>query len=94
MGSALENDFLVLEALEVTFNKRMNERGKDVWANVEFYKGLVYEALGVPSNFFTANFAMSRSVGWLAHFMESRANNKIIRPAALYVGPAVQVKVA
>ncbi|MBT3625931.1 MAG: citrate synthase, partial [Gammaproteobacteria bacterium] len=55
---------------------------------------VVYEALGIPSDFFTANFAMSRSVGWLAHFMESRANNKIIRPAALYVGPAVDTKVA
>jgi citrate synthase len=94
MGSALENDFLILEALETAFNKRMNERGKEVWANVEFYKGVVYEALGIPSDFFTANFAMSRSVGWLAHFTESRANNKIIRPAALYVGPAVEAKVA
>ena len=94
VGSALENDFLILEALETAFNKRMNERGKEVWANVEFYKGVVYEALGIPSDFFTANFAMSRSVGWLAHFMESRANNKIIRPAALYVGPAVDTKVA
>lgn len=94
MGSALENDFLILEALEIAFNKRMNERGKEVWTNVEFYKGVVYEALGIPSDFFTASFAMARSVGWLAHFMESRANNKIIRPAALYVGPAVQGKVA
>jgi len=94
MGSALENDFLILEALEVAFNKRMKERGKEVWANVEYYKGVVYEALGIPADFFTANFAMSRSVGWLAHFMESRANNKIIRPAALYVGPAVETKVA
>ena len=48
MGSALENDFLILEALEIAFNKRMNERGKEVWANVEFYKGVVYEALGIP----------------------------------------------
>lgn len=94
MGSALENDFLILEALEAAFNQRMNERGKEVWANVEFYKGVVYEALGIPSDFFTANFAMSRSVGWLAHFIESRANNKIIRPAALYVGPVVGAKVA
>lgn len=93
-GTALENDFLILEALETAFNQRMSERGKEVWANVEFYKGVVYEALGIPSDFFTANFAMSRSVGWLAHFMESRANNKIIRPAALYVGPTVEAKVA
>jgi citrate synthase len=57
-------------------------------------KGVVYEALGIPAEFFTTNFAMSRSVGWLALFMESRANNKIIRPAVLYVGSAVQEEIA
>ena len=94
VGTALENDFLILEALEMAFSNRMEERGKEVWANVEFYKGVVYEALGIPADYFTANFAMSRSVGWLAHFIESRANNKIIRPAALYVGPEVPAEVA
>ena len=67
----------------------MKERDKDVWANLEFYKGVVYEALGIPDTFFTATFAMARSVGWLAHFIESRPNNKIIRPAAHYVGPKI-----
>ena len=55
---------------------------------------MVYEALGIPAEFFTTNFAMSRSVGWLALFRESHANNKIIRPAVLYVGPAVQEEIA
>ena len=87
--TAFENDYLTLLAIEEVFNRRMAEKGKQVWANVEYYKGIVLETLGVEPAFFTTMFAMARSVGWLAHFMESRLNNKIIRPAAKYVGPAV-----
>ncbi|MFT4676179.1 MAG: citrate synthase [Patiriisocius sp.] len=81
-----ENLYRTLEALETAFNKRMQEKGKDVWANLEFYKGPVYEALGIPAEYFTATFALSRAVGWLAHFAESRKDNRIIRPKASYVG--------
>ncbi|MCZ6502039.1 MAG: hypothetical protein O6945_05940 [Gammaproteobacteria bacterium] len=77
-----------LHTLETVFNQRMHAKGKEVWANLEFYKGAVYEAIGIPSDYFTAVFAMSRGVGWLAHFIESRADNRIIRPRANYVGPA------
>ncbi len=65
---------------------KMKARGKDVWANVEFYKGAVYEAIGIPESYFTALFALSRCVGWLAHFAESRQDNKIVRPSARYIG--------
>ncbi len=85
-GTEHENTFKTLEALEVAFNRKMEEKGKQVWANLEFYKGPVYEALGIPAEYFTATFAISRSIGWLAHFLESRADNRIIRPKALYVG--------
>lgn len=85
-GTEHENTFATLEALEIAFNQKMEEKGKQVWANLEFYKGPVYEALGIPAEFFTATFALSRSVGWLAHFLESRQDNRIIRPKALYVG--------
>ena len=88
-GTEHENTFRTLEALEVAFNRKMEEKGKQVWANLEFYKGPVYEALGIPPEFFTATFAISRSVGWLAHFLESRADNRIIRPKALYTGEPV-----
>ena len=57
------------------------------WVTVCPYgRNVVYQALGVDVTFFTATFAMSRSVGWLAHFLESRENNRIVRPAAEYVG--------
>lgn len=85
-GTEHENTYKTLDALEVAFNRKMAEKGKQVWANLEFYKGPVYEALGIPAEFFTATFAISRSVGWLAHFLESREENRIIRPKALYVG--------
>ena len=88
-GSGLEKDFLTLLAIEEACNRRMAEKGKEVWANLEFYKGVVYEALGITPEYFTATFAMARTVGWLAHFIESRANNRIIRPAARYTGPAL-----
>jgi citrate synthase len=64
----------------------MSERGTELHANLEFYKGIVYRAAGLPVDFFTAAFAMSRVYGYLAHFMESRINNRIIRPAAKYIG--------
>ena len=49
-------------------------------------KGIVYRAAGLPVDFFTAAFAMARVYGYLAHFIESRINNRIIRPAAKYIG--------
>lgn len=86
-GTEYQIDFDTLNALETAFNTRMQEKGKEVWANLEFYKGAVYEALGIPPHFFTSVFAMSRAIGWLAHFVESRKDNRIIRPKAMYIGP-------
>jgi citrate synthase len=89
VGTEHEQTYLTLAAMERVFNERMQDRGKSVWANLEFYKGPVYEALGVPAHFFTATFALSRAVGWLAHFTESRKDNRIIRPKAHYIGAAI-----
>lgn len=87
-GTSSENLYATLEALELEFNSEMNRRGKDIWANVEYYKGAVFEALGIPAENFTALFAMARSVGWLAHFIEDRQDNRIFRPKAEYIGSA------
>jgi citrate synthase len=87
-GTEFQNNFDTLAALETAFNKAMRARGKEIRANLEFYKGAVYEAIGIPSPYFTSVFALSRVVGWLAHFMESRKDNRIIRPKAEYIGPA------
>ena len=86
-GTESETTFHTLVALEDAFSVRMEEKGKRVKANLEFYKGAVYEVLGIPPHYFTSVFAMSRMVGWLAHFIESRRDNRIMRPKANYVGP-------
>ncbi|WP_031435554.1 citrate synthase [Methylomarinum vadi] len=61
---------------------------KKLYPNVDFYSGIVLKALGVPSNMFTAMFAMGRSVGWIAHWDEMIADpeQKIGRPRQLYTG--------
>ena len=87
-GTPHERTFAILAAMERRFSERMAARGKALHANVEFYKGIIYRSLGLPPSYFTCGFAMARVFGYLAHFMESRRNNRLIRPAVRYVGPA------
>jgi citrate synthase len=61
--------------------------GRELYANVEFYAGVVMERCGVPREMFTPTFAVSRVVGWCANVLEQAADGKIIRPSARYVGP-------
>ncbi|TDJ35997.1 MAG: hypothetical protein E2O61_08105 [Gammaproteobacteria bacterium] len=84
-----ERTFRTLVAIEARFTERMAAQGKSLYANLEFYKGVVYRALGLPTRFFTSCFAMARVYGYIAHFIESREDNRIIRPAAHYVGPTI-----
>ncbi|WP_410474347.1 citrate synthase [Guyparkeria sp. TX1] len=60
--------------------------GKGVYPNVDFYSGLLYAELGIPRDQFTPIFAISRTAGWLAHWKEQIANNRIYRPTQVYVG--------
>ncbi len=85
-GTELEVTTATLEAIESRFSERMREKGRHLYANLEFYKGVVYAAAGLPADFFTPTFAMARVYGYLAHFIESRKDNRLIRPAARYVG--------
>lgn len=78
----------VLSAVDEAFIEQTREKRRTLRANLEFYKGVVYLALGIPKELFTASFAASRVFGWIAHVMEQRHDNRIIRPAAHYVGPA------
>jgi citrate synthase len=59
---------------------------KGLWPNVDLYSGSLYRALGIPNDLFTPLFECSRVAGQAAHVLEQRASNKIIRPAAEYVG--------
>jgi citrate synthase len=59
---------------------------KGVYPNVDFYSGIVYQALGIPRDLFTPIFAMARVAGWLSHWLEQLQNNRIFRPEQVYVG--------
>ena len=63
---------------------------KNLYPNVDFYSGIIYRALGVPTSMFTVMFAIGRSVGWTAHWREMIADpdGRISRPRQLYTGPA------
>jgi citrate synthase len=61
---------------------------RKLYPNVDFYSGLIYKALGIPTNMFTVMFAIARTVGWVAQWMEmiSEDDQRIGRPRQLYVG--------
>ena len=73
-----------LVAVEDACHDAFAERGKDIWANVEFYKGAVFHSLGIPSEYFTSLFAMARVYGYIAHYLEFSRDSRLIRPRALY----------
>jgi len=58
-----------------------------LYPNVDFYSGLIYQAMGFPMEMFTVLFAIPRTAGWLAHFKELLEQDlKITRPRQLYIG--------
>ena len=75
----------ISEAIENTMWEK-----KKLFANADFYAASVYHFMGIPTYLFTPIFVCSRITGWAAHVMEQRKNNKLIRPAAEYVGPSLK----
>ena len=61
-------------------------REKELFPNADFYHASTYHHMGIPTDLFTPIFVMSRVSGWVAHVKEQRANNRIIRPNADYIG--------
>jgi len=59
---------------------------KGVYPNVDFYSGILYSEMGIPTDQFTPLFAISRSAGWLAHWQEQLTDNRIFRPTQVYTG--------
>jgi citrate synthase len=64
---------------------------RKLYPNVDFYSGIVLRAMGVPTNMFTAVFALARTTGWVSHWLElHEAPHGIDRPRQLYVGPSTR----
>ena len=78
-----ENDDLYQVAEEV---EKVMADEKKMFANADFFHAPAYFYMGIPTKLFTPIFVMSRVSGWTAHCMEQRANNRIIRPSADYIG--------
>ncbi len=95
MSKALADDVgnTVLYPVSEAIEKVMWDE-KKLFANADFFAASVYHFMGIPTYLFTPIFVCSRITGWAAHIMEQRADNKLIRPAADYIGPGLQEWVA
>ncbi len=86
----LENDpmFKMALALEQIALKDPYFIERKLYPNVDFYSGIVLRALGIPTNMFTVNFAVARTIGWISQWNEmmTEADHKIGRPRQLYMG--------
>lgn len=71
-------------AVEEICEERLGEKG--IYPNVDFYSGILYKEMGIPTDQFTPLFAISRSAGWLAHWQEQLTDNRIFRPTQVYIG--------
>ena len=81
----------VLDIAKSIEEKALNDKyfiEKKLYPNVDFYSGIIYRALGIPTEMFTVMFALGRIPGWIAQWKEMRdSNNPIGRPRQIYNGP-------
>jgi citrate synthase len=86
-GGRTDRDLAIaMRFMEVARNKLDALGKRDIWPNVDFFSGVVYKTLGLPRDMFTPVFAISRVVGWIAHYLEQMESNRIYRPRLNYTG--------
>jgi citrate synthase len=78
--------YKTLQVVQKTAEAAMVEKGKELGINVDFYKGVVLDGLGIPTDMFTTMFAISRVWGWGAHLIELWGDHRLYRPKAYYTG--------
>jgi citrate synthase len=84
--------YTLARAVEATAIRLLEEYkpGRRIQTNVEFYTALLLHGLGLEASLFTPTFAVARVSGWIAHALEQRRDNRIIRPLSEYDGPIGQ----
>ena len=87
-GGRISPMFETALALEEACDERLGPKG--VYANVDFYSGILYTEMGIPADQFTSVFAVARCAGWLAHWREQLKDNRIFRPTQVYTGEDVR----
>jgi citrate synthase len=86
-GTAAADHYAIALTVEKVATDRLGDRG--LFPNVELFSGCVFEAIGIPIDFFTPLFAASRTAGWMVNMQEQwESGNRIFRPKQIYVGPA------
>lgn len=83
--TATDGDGYLYEVSEAV--ETLMRQEKNLFANADFFSASAYHFMGIPTPLFTPIFVLARVAGWAAHVKEQRANNKLIRPGADYVGP-------
>jgi citrate synthase len=76
--------FDIAQEMERVVEEKLAHKG--IYPNVDFYSGLVYRKMGIPTDLFTPIFAIARVAGWLAHWKEQLEENRIFRPTQVYSG--------
>ncbi len=77
--------YRIAMAIEDTVVRQL--ASKHIYPNVDFYSGLVFHGLGIPTDLFTPVFAVARIAGWTAQVIEYWEDNRLLRPLDWYVGP-------
>jgi citrate synthase len=81
-----DSDLKILSEIEEEARKYFKEKMLPVHVNVDFWSGAVYKKLGIHPVLYSAIFAAARMVGWCAHILELRQNNKVYSPNSKYIG--------